>query len=73
MKQEREADTTHPMQMHGDWMIVLDVDTGDIMVFEFGPANRKTRKTAARWAIQTLFDLGYDYDSDRVWRQINRR
>lgn len=56
----------------GDWLVMVDLETGDFSVAVLGPRpNRKHRRAAEAWVHRTLNDAGFATSRNAVWLMFN--
>lgn len=56
----------------GDWLVMVDLETGDFSVAVLGPRpNRKHRRAAEAWVHRVLNDAGYKTSRNAVWLMFN--
>jgi hypothetical protein len=52
----------------GDWLVMIDISTGDFSVAELGPKpNRRQRRAAIAWTHRTLNEHGFQTSLNQVW------
>ena len=56
----------------GDWLVIVDLVTGDFTTAVLGPKpNRRHRRAAEAWVHRTLNDSGFETSRNEIWLMFN--